>query len=422
MARTIKDAALGNRKGRLALKVRADPYFRSLQSDLHLGYRRRADGSGTWIARRRVKEGGAARYVEKKLGAADDYDGPGLTFDQALKAAQAWQPSGQHDADTSPMTVRKAFKLYVEYLRSHRTAKESYWAEGVLLGTGGEGHRPRKSKVPDSILDTLVVDLTRAQLEAWQAAQVRRTDPEGARRDKDTANRILTAIKAALNRIYDDMDNNIPSDAAWSRVSRFEDVARGRQLHLTADQAVRLLNAIGRGALYNMVAFCFLSGIRPGNEIRALTVGDFRAEDRTVTLRSGKTGGRVIWLNEEAVILLTQITAGRPADATLFVKDDGTPWGDANEWLRPLKAAAARIGLSTARGGVCLYTARHSHISQALVSDHRMPVQMLAENAGTSVEMIERHYGKFLNSDRKRMIEAGTAKLGLATTNVVKLA
>jgi hypothetical protein len=68
MARTVRDAALVTRSARLRLAPRAKPYWRMLETGLHLGYRRRATG-GTWIARRRDDDG---RYREEKLTLADD--------------------------------------------------------------------------------------------------------------------------------------------------------------------------------------------------------------------------------------------------------------------------------------------------------------------------------------------------------------
>jgi hypothetical protein len=105
----------------------------------------------------------------------------------------------------------------------------------------------------------------------------------------------------------------------------------------------------------------------------------------------------------------------------LFVRNDGKPWGDPNEWNRPIKDAAERCGLPSGRGA-CLYTfGRHSHLSAALKLK-QTPVQVIAENVGTSQAMIERHYGKFTQEDRRAMIDAGTARLKIAPANVVKIA
>jgi len=52
--------------------------------------------------------------------------------------------------------------------------------------------------------------------------------------------------------------------------------------------------------------------------------------------------------------------------------------------------------------GSVFYCLRHYHISKALLAG--VPTQIIAENCGTSVKMIEQHYGKFMNSDRLQML------------------
>jgi len=50
-----------------------------------------------------------------------------------------------------------------------------------------------------------------------------------------------------------------------------------------------------------------------------------------------------------------------------------------------------------------LYWRRHTHISLALLAG--VNIQVRAENVGTSVRMIEKHSGKFLNRDRRTMFD-----------------
>jgi integrase len=424
MSRRVRDKDLSTRTARAKLKARGKPYYRAIDPGLHLGYRKGQTG-GRWVARIYGGDGG---YEVKTIGgiADDKQDADGravLDYGQALEAARALYveakgklPIGEH----SPLTVRQAFKEYVSYLRLEVSEHDAYCAEGALLGAIGKRGKPRRCKVSPALLDTLVVDLKKSQLEAWKRSQVKRTDPEEKRRDMDTANRVLTMIKAALNRAFDDDDNKILSNAAWARVKSFEDVGRGRKLHLSIDQTIRLLNTIGANTgLYKLTAGAFVTGARPG-ELVGARVGDFDKDARTLTINAGKTGERTAWLNSEGADLLTQITAGRKPSEPLFLKDDGTPWKQ--DWNRPLKKAAERAKLPIGRGGVCLYSARHAHISQALVVDagDRMPVQMLSENVGTSIKMLEENYGKFFDQARRELVDRGTPKLGLKIGNVVQ--
>ena len=47
------------------------------------------------------------------------------------------------------------------------------------------------------------------------------------------------------------------------------------------------------------------------------------------------------------------------------------------------------------------YALRHTHISRALLAG--VNAQVVAENTGTSVRMIEKYYGKFMKADRRAM-------------------
>jgi integrase len=344
-----------------------------------------------------------------------------LNFDAAQAAARTWF-TGPSTAGRSPLTVKEAFRQYITYLKRQRSPSAVYNAEGALLGLDGK-RGPRKCTLAH-LHDVLLSDLKKGQLEAWQDAQITAKDDEGKRRQQDTCNRVLNAIKAALTRAADDDDNKYPAEAprAWERVKAFEDVGRRREVFLTEDDANLLIGAVESKALKNLVRGAFLIGLRPGIEMNSLHVGDFKAADGSLAIRRSKTGARTVWLSDEAVALLTELTAGRKPDAPLFVRDDGEPWGsDAHSWNRPLKAAAERAGLPSGRG-MCLYTSgRHSHASVALSSKDRAPTLLVAENLGTSERMLSEHYQKFIERERRQMLQPGSPKLGQFASNVAKM-
>lgn len=420
MARRTHNRKVDSRTARLTLKPRREPYWTRLERGLAIGYRR---GAGTWIARR-YDPAATPPITYESLGPADDAsDNIGLSVDAAQKKAREWfekqsAPSGAR----SPLTVREAFTQYVAYLKREKSPSATYNAEGSLLGKDGK-RGPRKCTLAP-LHDVLLIDLKKQQLEDWRDGLVTATDEEERRQEKDTCNRLLNTVKAALTRAADDEDNKYPADAPrqWERMKAFKGVARPRTLLLKADQTRRLLNAIGRGALHDLVYGGFLTGLRPGRETKLLTVGAFNADAETLTVDLGKTNHRIVYLNPEAMALFARLTAGRKDDEPLFLNDDGKPWNDAKEWNRPLKKAGARVGLPiTGRGGVVAYTMRHAHISAALVAKNRMPTQVLAENCGMSQKMIEQNYGKIDSDDRRRFIKNGTAKLGLEKSAVVPL-
>ncbi|MBK7162274.1 MAG: site-specific integrase, partial [Sphingomonadales bacterium] len=67
-------------------------------------------------------------------------------------------------------------------------------------------------------------------------------DSDEARRSRQaSANRILTILKAALNRAYQDGD--VQSDHAWRKVKPFEKADGVKLRYLSDDESRRLVNA-----------------------------------------------------------------------------------------------------------------------------------------------------------------------------------
>ncbi len=402
--RTVRDAKLESRTARTHLKVSRKPYYRAIDPGLHLGYRKGASG-GRWVARLYVGNG---RYRVRAIdGVADDkQDADGcvvLSFAQAQEKARqlfvaANAPPG---SKRSALTVKEACEAYIEYLRAER--KSARDAEQRLV-----------KRVYPKLGDRLVIELTTSEIEKCKRAMVRRAkdDPEVERRSKASANRIMSSLRAALNRAFQDESNNIPSDAAWRRVKQFREVVRPRQVHLDVAQANRLINVCS-GAFRRLVTAALLTGAWPPHELTC-RVRDFRADLGTLSV-DGKTGPRDIVLTREGVRYLEEIAAGREPDELLLPKDDGTSWGK-NHHIRPMREAVAKAKLPK---DCTMYALRHTYASQSLLAG--MNLQLLAENMGTSIRMIEVHYGKFIAASRRKLVEESAFKLGLQAEKVTQL-
>lgn len=157
-----------------------------------------------------------------------------------------------------------------------------------------------------------------------------------------------------------------------------------------------------------------LTGARAPGELCDRRVRDFYAQAGTLTVDC-KTGRRDIVLTREAIGFFSEITAGRNPDALLIPKDDGTRWGKGHHF-RPMKDAVARAKLLK---GTVIYSLRHTYASQSILAG--INLQLLAENMGTSILMLERHYGKFIAASRRELVEQSAFKLGLKDSNVVSL-
>src|SRR5262245_59374576 len=117
MAKKVREKALDSRAARDKLKVSGKPYYRSLDPELHLGYRKGKD-TRRWVARIYLGNG---QYKVETLGYADDVaDADGkkvLSFWQAQEKARALvKPAAGGD-----YTVRQALKAYIESLDGKTT-------------------------------------------------------------------------------------------------------------------------------------------------------------------------------------------------------------------------------------------------------------------------------------------------------------
>jgi integrase len=356
MARTVRDTLLETRAARLRLSPRSKPYWRSIETGLHVGYRRLRQGGGTWVARRFCGNG---RYCERQLGNSDDLqdaDGTSiLSFRQAQESARAWWKLEQRRAlgleaeQRGPYSVRMALEDYVKN----------------YIGRGGRDLTNVRSIIDSHILPSLgpldTARLTTKRIREWHhslATSPRLTrrgtkekdvstppaflDSEAVRRRRARANRVLTVLKAALNHGF--AEHLIPSDQAWRRVAPFRGVETARARYLSFTECQRLITASSPD-FRPLVRAAILTGARYGELIR-LTVGDVNLESATIHIRESKSGTpRHVPLTEEVLEHFEQWVAGRARSETVFRRADGRSW-KRSEQARPLAAACERAAIT----------------------------------------------------------------------------
>jgi integrase len=106
-------------------------------------------------------------------------------------------------------------------------------------------------------------------------------------------------------------------------------------------------------------------------------------------------------LQTSAADFLSKVSQGRDPRDFLFVRSDGRRWKKSDQ-TRPIKEALTAAGLSI-EGSI--YALRHTYISRAI--EGRVPLNIIADNCGTSVRMIEKTYAKILAEKRREFIELG---------------
>ena len=292
-----------------------------------------------------------------------------------------------------PITVRSAADTYLDWLtaKNRRTAADT---RGRLnhhfLRTFG---------------DRLVTSLTKTVLDRWLASIVPNSDdPDQVRRSKDSANRVLTMVKALLNHAMRDPSNGLNDDSAWRLVKPFQGVSKARDTRYTDEEVHRLIDGAADAAVRNLIMGAYLTGARYG-ELAEAGVSHFDPRTKTLRVNVGKTGTRTIILQTSAAGFFGRLTEGRGPDEFLFVRSDGRRWKKSDQ-TRPVKDALKRAGLGPDGS---IYALRHTYVSRAI--EGGVPLNVIADNCGTSVRMIEKTYAKILAEKRRDFIERGAPSL-----------
>jgi integrase len=357
------------------LKRRREPYWVPIVRGCALGYRKGANG-GSWIARVRKSDSGQEYHA---LGAADDLnDGQGLSYEAALERARRF--FGVAAGASGRWTVAHALDAYLENLKAHNPATTIADAEARINSI----LKPALGSIP-------LVKLASEAINRWKNDTAKTRKPE-------TVNRLLAILKAALNNAW--RERHIADDSPWRQIKRLEG-GSARKVFLSLGQCRTLLKHCTPDAFRRLVQAALVTGARYG-ELVVLKVQDFDPNTGTLEIRDGKTGERVVYLSEEAIQVFLDCCEGKSADALILRREDGHSWGK-NHHQRMMQAAvkAAKLPRDTV-----FYSLRHTHISLALLAG--VNIQVLAENCGTSVRMIEKHYGKFLRQDRRAMFDRMT--------------
>jgi integrase len=157
-----------------------------------------------------------------------------------------------------------------------------------------------------------------------------------------------------------------------------------------------LLAAAGDGALRDLLEAAMVTGARAGELVNA-TRSQFDSRTGAMTF-NGKTGNRTVPLSPPALALFKRLAQGKLPGARLLVRDDGRPWAH-SDWDELVREAAAAAKLPS---GTVLYTLRHSFVTQALTDG--MATLDVARLVGTSIGMIEKHYGHLVASSAKERL------------------
>jgi integrase len=346
-----------------------------------------------------------------------------LSFAQAQEKARDWfrlkarEAAGDVVPHDGPYTIVHAFKDYL-------TAYERRGGKAVY-----ETCCAAETHIFPSLGPIMVAKLSAGKIADWhhglaeQAARIltkpgrkqnyRKVDksPDGIRRRRATANRVLTLLKAVLNHAF--KNGHAASDDAWRRVKPFKAVETARVRYLVGAECVRLVNACAP-AFRDLVRGALLTGCRY-SELTSMQVSDFDPDAGVVTVCASKAGrARHVVLADEGRSLFSDLTAGKLAGERIFTRADGGRWGKAHQ-RRPMLEACNRASIEPA---VSFHVLRHTHGSTLAMRG--VPLAVIAEQLGhADTRMTEKHYAHLAPSYVADTIRAHFPVLGIAGDTTV---
>jgi integrase len=389
------------------LAPRRKPYFVLLSPGISLGYRRNV-GAGSWSVKASDGHGGAWL---KSFGISDDHEDSNgasvLDFWQASTKARELARVGEGPTGDRPATVDEALTAY----------------EGDLKARGGEAGNVSRVRfnVPAGLAARPVSLLTAKLLRSWRDGLVT------AGMAPASADRTARALAAALSLAAKD-DPRIVNVGAWrTGLARLPDAEQSRLGAILPDETVRAIVAAAHAIdpAYGLLAeLSAVTGARRSQllriEIHDLQDAGSAPRLMVPTSRKGrrrKIERRPLPIPVGLARALRAAAAGRPDDAPLLVRLDGSTWPQSRD--DTFAKVAAAVGLDAGTTAYCL---RHSSIVRMILAG--IPLRIVASSHDTSTVMIERNYSKFIIGDpsdalcRRAMLDLATPELA---PNVVPL-
>jgi integrase len=354
-----------------------------------------ASSEGTWLAQ--AYDPDTSKQTRQSLGALDDLPAH-QRFDAAKKLAEAWFEHLGRGGTTKVITVKAACELYVKRLED----------AGQIKNAADISARFRRWIYLDKVGSIPLPKLTRKAIDDWRNRLAKvpvLTNPHSDKsktreRSPSSLNRDMAALRAALNSAHDNGDAT--TDTAWRVALRAVESADGRRdTYLDRDQRVALISkaAPDIGAFLRALS---LVPLRPG-ALASLTVAKFNPQLGVLTVGTDKAGrDRKIKLPPATAKFFAEQAKDKVPAAALLTRADGVTWNK-DSWKKPIRAAATAAKLSE---NVTAYTIRHSVITDLVTNG--LDLLTVAQLSGTSVAMIEKHYG------HHRADHAAKALAGLA--------
>ncbi|MDP2875576.1 MAG: site-specific integrase [Holophaga sp.] len=449
MARSARDSRIESRTARAKLISRKSPYRVRLEPGQALGYYKPTGGAGSWIAflnPGKEDEGGVG-WKQKAVGTADDFIEPDgaavLSYAQAQAKAREWFSLCADDAARAlsgmpvpkgPYTVDSALDDYMEdakrrgmkgleqtrcAINAHLRPELGPLEVAKLSRERIEGwlkklaESPKRKRQPNPATKSHKKKAAEDEPKPVKPALPMTEDEKRAR--KDSANRVLTVLKAALNHALD--RGRVKHGEAWKAVKPYRGTTSARLRFLTPEEQVRLVNVCPPD-FRRLVMAALHTGARYG-ELGGLRVRDFNPGAGTLWIEPRKTEkGRHVVLTDEGQAFFAGLTAGAEAEALMLTREGikrrgrkgmagAEGWaGNDQKWL--MEDARKAAGL----GALSFHELRHTYASGLV--NKGVPLAFVAELLGhTDIRMVSKHYGHLAPNALADAVRTLAPKLGL---------
>lgn len=404
VARRLIEANLNSRMARRALPPGV--HWRRIDATTHLGYRNGPQG-GRWLVRW-FEQG---HYRKAVLGPADDIIMEGnISFDAAVKRAAEHVVAVKRGARfKATITVKEAMDAYMA-VRDKRASAQA----GRAVKSDAHSRLNRHFLSDIALAKLPLRSLTEEQLAKW-----RKRLP--ATLKATTRQRLLSDVKAALNMAWREHRKSLPPEFAHTisfglstadEPDDDEPVARENQI-LTDDQVRSIIKEAQsfdeEGDFARMVMLLAATGAR-FSQVRRLQVRDVQLAQARImmpTSRKGRSRRKAeytpIQIGRDVIEALAPVIVGRqPGDPLLqrwrhvqtgsleWKRTEYRQWQSSSEMLRPWHMICEKLELAD----TVPYALRHSSIVRGLRAG--LPIRLVASNHDTSVQMIERHYARYI--------------------------
>ena len=343
---------------------------------------------GNWTARYRDPD--TNKQVYKTLKDYSDFP-DNERYDLAQKEALAWFKHLGRGGLSESLTIKDVCLRYAEHLKHEKSLNASN--DAIKRFNRYVFDNVKFSKIEVTKLKPLHIENWKKSL---RETPIKSGVNKGKARSDSTLNRDITCLRSALNFAY--KKGLLTNDFPWKSILiPAKNADRKRSTYLDLDQRKKLISSCPKDLAEFIKCSCFIP-LRCG-AIAKLTVSNYDRQLQTLTIEKDKANSnRKISLPKNLAIFIEKNIQDKLPTAPIFSRPNGDFWSK-DSWKYPIKDAVRKAGLPA---NVTMYTIRHSVITDLIHGG--LDSLTVAQLSGTSILMIEKHYGHLTKAHAKEAL------------------